>query len=231
MVGINMAKHQFFEDIRKFPNLLCLYRFFIILISLVLFVYFGLPVIASLLGLTAGLTDYWDGIYARKHNMVTRLGALLDTVTDLMFTFLVMVAALHMGVWPIWIVWLWGLRDLSMLAMRTSAAQLGFDIPSSMLGKVASNFIYYALFLMPLVWALNDSSYMYADVVARYIHPYVGVGLDWITLCACIAGLVMQWISAYGYARVYITKYDEVHRKDADDKALVVEPLELGGER
>ena len=211
--------HQFFEDIKKFPNKLCLYRLFAIIACCSLFIWGGLPVTASMIGLSAGLTDYADGIYARKHNMVTRLGALLDTVADLMFNFFVISTAVYMGVWPIWALFLWGFRDLSVLTMRASAAQLGFDIPSSYLGKLASNFIFYALFLMPIDYALNSPDYRFAGFIADHFHPYIGIGLHWFAFIGLLIGIGMQWYAAYTYAKVYIRKYDEVHKAESEAKA------------
>ena len=146
--------------------------------------------------------------------MVTRLGALLDTVADLMFNFFVIAVAVKMDVWPIWVLYLWGFRDLGVLSMRASAAQLGFDIPSSYLGKVASNFIFYALFLMPFDYALNNSNYMHHAFVAEHIHPYIGTGLHWLAFGAVLVGIAMQWIAAFQYGRVYIHKYDEIHKAE-----------------
>lgn len=207
------TKHQFFTDIVKFPNLLCLYRLFAIIVCVVLFLV-GYPVCGALIGLTAGLTDYWDGIYARKHNMVTKLGALLDTTADLMFNFFVISAAVYMDVWPIAILFLWGFRDLTVLAMRASAGQLGFTIPSNYTGKVASNFIFYALFLMPFDYALNNVNYQYHDFVATHIHPLVGTAVSYVALAAVLIGIALQWKAAWSYARVYIQKYDEIHKPE-----------------
>ncbi len=213
-------KHLFFVDLRKFPNLLCIYRLVAIIVSVLLFVFAGLPVIAALLGLTAGLTDYWDGIYARKHNMVTKLGALLDQISDLMFNFFVISAAVYMGVWGVWGIWilfLWGFRDLAVLSMRASAGQLGFIIPSSYLGKLASNFIFYGLFLMPIDYALNSPDYMFHEFVEAHIHPYIGLGVHWIAILGgMIPGIIMQYISAYSYAKSYIQQYDEIHKREEE---------------
>lgn len=222
--------HQFFVDIKKFPNILCLYRLFAIILCCALFVWGGFPVTAALIGLSAGLTDYADGIYARKHNMVTRLGALLDTVADLMFNFFVISTAVYMKVWPLWVLFLWGFRDLSVLTMRASAAQLGFDIPSSYLGKLASNFIFYALFLMPIDWALNstlygfgpDEDYRFAEFVQANIHPYIGIGLHWFAFAGLLIGIAMQWWAAFTYAKVYINKYDEVHKAEEKSQSELV---------
>lgn len=218
-----MAHHQFYKDIRNVPNVLSLYRIFAIMICTVCFYEFDLPVVGAMFGLTAGLTDYADGIYARRHNMCTRLGALLDQVADLLFNFIVMGAAVAKGVWGWEILVLWGIRDLSVLSMRTSAAQMGFDIPSIYLGKLASAVIFYSLFLMPFDYALNDARYQFHQFVVDHFHAYIGVAVHWIGLLGVIVGIILQWITAVKYARTYIRKYDELHRtketENNDDSA------------
>ncbi len=203
--------HQFYKDIRNVPNLLSLYRIFAIIVSVICFYKFDLPIVGATLGLTAGLTDYADGIYARKHNMCTQLGALLDQVSDLLFNFVVMGAAVALNVWPWEFLALWGIRDLTVLSMRASAAQMGFDIPSIFLGKLASNFIFYALFLMPIDYALNDARYQFHQTVADNIHPWIGIGIHWISFAGIIIGILLQWITAFVYAKTYIKRYDELH--------------------
>ncbi len=206
--------HQFFIDIANFPNKLCIFRIVVILISVTCFLC-GLPLTASIVGLIAGITDKIDGIYARRHNMCTELGALLDQISDLMFNFFVMAAAAVMGIWPIWVLFLWGFRDLSVLCMRTSAGQLGFSIHSSSLGRIATFEMFCAQFFMPLDWALNNPNYMYADWVQAHFHPYVGIGMHWFALIAILVGIVMQYITAVKYVKMYVQKYDEAAKKAA----------------
>lgn len=214
------SKHQFFVDLSNFPNKLCVSRLIVILISVICFLC-GLPVIAAFVGLAAGITDKIDGLYARKHNMCTELGSLLDQISDLIFNFFVIGAAAVMGVWPIWILFLWGFRDLSVLSMRTSAGQLGFSIPSSFLGKVATFEMFVSEFFMPLDWALNstkytpDMPYRFADFVQAHFHPYFCFGFHIFTLLAILIGIVMQYVSAAKYAKHYIQKYDEIHKAKA----------------
>jgi len=223
--------HQFYKDIRNVPNLLSLYRIFAIVVSVICFYKFDLPIVGATLGLTAGLTDYADGIYARKHNMCTQLGALLDQVSDLLFNFVVMGAAVARGVWPWEFLALWGMRDLTVLSMRASAAQMGFDIPSIFLGKLASNFIFYALFLMPIDYALNDARYQFHQTVVDNIHPYIGVGVHWISIFGIVTGIILQWITAFVYVKTYIRKYDELHvDKNKVDQPAVSETAETAPE-
>ncbi len=225
------TKHQFFVDIGNFPNKLCIFRLVVILISVSCFLC-GLPVVASFIGLIAGITDKIDGIYARRHNMCTELGSLLDQISDLMFNFFVISVAVYMGVWPLWVLFLWGFRDLSVLCMRTSAGQLGFKIPSSPLGRVATFEMFCALFFMPLDWALNNPNYMYAEFVQAHFHPYVGVGMHWFAFLGILVGIVMQYVAAAKYAAFYIRKYDEIKgpKKESEPESASGNPEQPASE-
>ena len=215
-------KHQFFADLSNFPNKLCIFRLVVIVISVTCMLC-GFAVIASFVGLVAGITDKIDGLYARKHNMCTELGSLLDQISDLIFNFFVIGCAVVMGVWPIWVLYLWGFRDLSVLCMRTSAGQLGFKIPSSPLGRVATFEMFCAEFFMPLAWAMNSGNtpytlmnttetYRYAEFVNAHFHPYICIGMWWLAFLGIIVGIVMQYVAAAKYARYYVQKYDEIHK-------------------
>ncbi|MDX9723803.1 MAG: CDP-alcohol phosphatidyltransferase family protein [Myxococcota bacterium] len=185
----------FYRDIRKLPNLLCLYRLVAILIAVAIF-FLGHPLLSLALGITAGLTDYFDGYFARKWNQVTELGALLDTVADLLFAFACITLAIQIEVWPLYLLYLWAIRDISVLTLRASAAQQGFTIPSIFLGKLASNFIFYSLCFFPLDYAAPFGQDHWFSLVAR-----------WIGLFGIHAGLAMQWITAFHYLRRYIQNY------------------------
>ena len=179
----------------------------------------GFPLLASFIGLAAGITDKIDGIYARRHNMCTELGSLLDQISDLMFNFFVISCAVVIGVWPVWVLFLWGFRDLSILCLRTSAGQLGFKIPSSPLGRIATFEMMCAEFFMPLDWAMNSQKseyvgeYMFADFVQAHFHPYLCTGMHYFALLAILVGIVMQYVAAAKYAQHYIQKYDEIHKQ------------------
>jgi len=197
------GRQAFWTDMKRLPNLLCLYRMAGICVAVGIF-YLGHPIVAVSLGITAGLTDYFDGYFARKWNQVTRLGALLDTAADLLFNFVVLITACNAGTWPLYLLFAWGLRDIPVLAMRASAAQQGFTIPSHMLGKVASNFIFYSLMIFP---------FDYAAPFGR--EHWVGLGIHWLGLFAVHAGIAMQWISGIIYFRSFIDRYGPTDRAAA----------------
>ena len=65
-----------------FINLLTLSR---ILLALIIFILLMSPdkyLLALILFFVAGVTDYFDGYLARKHNKISELGEILDPISD-----------------------------------------------------------------------------------------------------------------------------------------------------
>jgi len=66
------------------PNLLSISRLFLVF-PLILFLEINSPFYVFILINIGGLTDYFDGLIARKFNLKTRLGAILDPLSDKVF--------------------------------------------------------------------------------------------------------------------------------------------------
>ena len=67
------------------PNLLSISRLFLV-IPLILFLEINRPFFVFILIIIGGLTDYFDGLIARKFNLKTRLGAILDPLSDKVYS-------------------------------------------------------------------------------------------------------------------------------------------------
>lgn len=119
------------------PVVLCLY-----LIGLQSFKDLNLILghIAAWTFVIAAITDFLDGYFARKRNIVTVFGSFLDPIAD---KFLV-VSSLVMLLWlkrvDAIIVIILVLRELYMTSLRLLATHEGFKIPVSSLGKWKTTF-------------------------------------------------------------------------------------------
>lgn len=92
-------------DLFKLPNILCYIR--IIMVPIFLYIYFTADrqsdyYIATAVVLASGITDFLDGQIARRCNMITDLGRIIDPVADKLMQ-LAMVAALTLKIKYMWI--------------------------------------------------------------------------------------------------------------------------------
>lgn len=92
-------------DLFKLPNILCYIR--IIMVPVFLYVYFTADrqsdyYIATAVVLASGITDFLDGQIARRCNMITDLGRIIDPIADKLMQ-LAMVVALTMKIEYMWI--------------------------------------------------------------------------------------------------------------------------------
>lgn len=131
-----------FQNLIHGPNLLTLFRIAAvpIIIVLMLFPNRACVLIAALVFSAAAITDYLDGFYARKRNMVTTLGKIMDPVADklLVSSAFIMLAALH---WvPAWMVCIIIGRELAVTGLRNIIAEKGEDVSASNLGKYKTGF-------------------------------------------------------------------------------------------
>ena len=85
------------ENLFNIPNCLCFFR--ILLIPVFLYVYFKSEyeyhyVIAALVLVLSGLSDFFDGFIARKYDLVTDFGKLIDPIADKLTQFTIAVTLL-----------------------------------------------------------------------------------------------------------------------------------------
>jgi CDP-diacylglycerol--glycerol-3-phosphate 3-phosphatidyltransferase len=130
------------QNIIRGPNLLTLFRIAAVpvIILLMLFPNRICVFLAAMVFSAAAITDYLDGFYARKRNMVTTLGKVMDPVADklLVSSSFIMLAALH---WvPAWMVCIIIGRELAVTGLRNIIAGKGEDLSASNLGKFKTGF-------------------------------------------------------------------------------------------
>ncbi len=81
------------------------------------------------------ITDYLDGFIARKMNIVTDLGKILDPVADKMLV-LIFLPLIQMQVISSFAVFLILSREILVLTLRIIAAKEGIVMPAELLGKI-----------------------------------------------------------------------------------------------
>ncbi|MBL7998535.1 MAG: CDP-diacylglycerol--glycerol-3-phosphate 3-phosphatidyltransferase [Candidatus Kapabacteria bacterium] len=91
--------------------------------------------IAIALFIVAALTDYIDGVLARKFGEISAIGQFLDPLADKVLVLSAFLAFVFMGIIPMWIVVIIILRDVGTTLMRIIAESKGFDMKTSRSAK------------------------------------------------------------------------------------------------
>lgn len=120
------------------PNKITVCRMFIAPIFLVVY-FLGLEhrmLISALIFALGSITDFLDGRLARKNNIVTNFGKLLDPIADKMLVTAGLLALMQDGLCNIWIVMLILTRDFAITSVRMIASAQGVVIPANIGGKI-----------------------------------------------------------------------------------------------
>jgi CDP-diacylglycerol---glycerol-3-phosphate 3-phosphatidyltransferase len=95
----------------------------------------GSKTLALCLFLAASLTDYADGIIARRYNLVTVFGQLMDPLVDKVMTVSAFICLVALNDIPAWVVILIVSREFVITGLRSIAASRGRTLPAERLGK------------------------------------------------------------------------------------------------
>ena len=167
------------------PNVLSFIRLLLVPVFFVLII--DRQEFLALITLTiASISDYLDGIIARRFGLITRLGQLLDPAADRLFIFAALVGLSISQIVPWWFVAIVVLRDVLLVVIGVVLANHGFGpLPVHHLGKTATFCLYYALPILMLGAAFP-------------VVEAVTVPLGW---AFAIWGTVLYWWAGYIYLR------------------------------
>lgn len=102
------------------PNKITLFRVFLALVFMFLVFMHGLAAKAAALFvfLLAAFTDYLDGYIAKKYNMMSDFGKLMDPVADKVLTLVAFLAFVELKLVPAWMVAIIIVREMAITGLR-----------------------------------------------------------------------------------------------------------------
>ena len=167
------------KDLWTFPNILSMGRIASPFVTIAV-ILAGYPFTGLILGTIGGLTDLFDGIIARKTGQITRVGALLDQLGDLLFESTLLIFGIWVGVLPRIFIFIYLFREFVVLSVRAFVALEGKSIPSRLLGKSKTSFIQYAFFFLFFAYAAEHHgilSQRWTEAIMFFANIAIGIGL------------------------------------------------------
>lgn len=148
-----------------------------------------LPVVdfvAAVIFILAAGTDWVDGYYARKHNLVTNLGKFLDPMADKLLVTAAFILLIEMNLVPAWIVIIIISREFAVTGLRLVAAGEGAVLAAGQMGKWKTTFQLVSIaFLL-----LHDFPFSYLGIPVGTITLYIALLL---TVISGIDYFVKNW--------------------------------------
>lgn len=120
---------------KNLPNQLTIGRIFAIPLFIVLLM-MGFRVAATIVFLLAAFTDMLDGKIARRYNLVTNFGKLMDPLADKLLTMSAFICLVALDQIPAWMVIIILGREFIITGMRQVAAAEGIVIAAGWSGKI-----------------------------------------------------------------------------------------------
>jgi cardiolipin synthase len=142
------------------PNLLSFLRLALVPVFLVLIIV-GEDLLALLTLVFSSLSDYLDGVIARRFQQVTRLGQLLDPAADRLFIFATLIGLAVRDIVPWWFAVIIIGRDAMLLILGITLANFGYGpLPVHHLGKAATFCLFYALPILMIGQAFPSAAFV-----------------------------------------------------------------------
>jgi CDP-diacylglycerol--glycerol-3-phosphate 3-phosphatidyltransferase len=127
----------------------------------------GWYILALIIFIAASFTDMLDGKIARKRNLVTNFGKIMDPLADKILVYSAFCLMVGDGTIQAWMLIVILAREFTIAGMRTVAASEGLVIAAAMSGKIKTVLQMVAVPLLILAAALyNTTLYFYVYVLA-----------------------------------------------------------------
>lgn len=180
---------------KHIPNIITTVR--ILLLPFILWFYLTdlIPdsqIIAIALYLVAAITDFLDGYLARKFNLVSNVGKILDPIADKMLYYSGLLLIIVTNVLPLWacvvIYFVNLIRDFAVDCLRMLAASKGAILAANIFGKIKTTIACVAVpwLLMQGIIATEFTGWLAIQIVG-----YVLIGLQ--TVFCLLSGIIYLW--------------------------------------
>lgn len=185
IITIEMEKNQM-----NLPNFLTLIRFLLVPVMTIFLIKenFNAAIITYIL---ASITDVLDGYIARKYNLITKLGKILDPMADKLLQFSALVGLWVMNIIPFWITLIFFLKEVFMgLGALKLLKNKDVVVPSKWFGKLSTVF-----FFIAIIFSMLSATF---TILTPYVLPM----------------FILALISLFFAFTMYLVNFIKVTKKD-----------------
>ncbi|WP_303923300.1 CDP-diacylglycerol--glycerol-3-phosphate 3-phosphatidyltransferase [Ureaplasma parvum] len=194
MVKLNFKKHITLSFFRNIPNIITIFRIFLALISIILLlidfyakesnvVYKVLEAKISTMRLSstiifivAAFSDFLDGYIARKYNLVTNLGKILDPISDKILVNGVLICLTLDYTALAYLTIINILRDIFIDGLRMFATSKKIIISANIFGKIKSVLLFISIcFILFLLSSTSSEKNIYLFNIPLFLATVLSI--------------------------------------------------------
>lgn len=157
--------------LKNIPNILTILRFLFIPIILY-FIFIGNYILGFIFFTISGITDILDGFIARKFNLISNFGKLMDPLADKLTQISVLATLVTVEIIPFWILSIVIIKELIMVIGASFLYGKDVVVYSKWYGKLATVLFYLAIVISLITKQFNISGFF---VNLSFIIYYIAV--------------------------------------------------------
>lgn len=170
---------------KHIPNILTILRFLFIPIILY-FIFTGNYIIGFLLFTTSGLTDIIDGWMARKFNLVSNFGKLMDPLADKLTQISVLASLVITDIIPVWILAIVIFKELVMVIGASFLYGKDVVVYSKWYGKLSTVLFYVAIVFSLIIKQYNYTGFLYGLNMIIYCIALISTIFSLVMYIKCL---------------------------------------------
>jgi len=150
------------KNLLNIPNILTITRIILSPFFLLIILYpksINIVLIVLIVFIIASITDYFDGVIARKYNMITDAGKILDPIADKLMVIFALYTFAVLGLVPYWIIGIIFAREILITLHRFYLLNKGKVIASINSGKWKTGFQIAMIIIVSIYYASTLFSY------------------------------------------------------------------------
>jgi CDP-diacylglycerol--glycerol-3-phosphate 3-phosphatidyltransferase len=143
----------------------------------------------------ASATDFYDGYYAKRHNLVTDFGKLMDPIADKFLILSAFFIFTYQSLIEGWMFAVIGIREVVITLIRLYAMRHGHILPAEKAGKIKTVMQITAVFLILFFMILLESTSRFHWPKAFIVQIYTGIYLfmSAVVLVTLFSGISFLW--------------------------------------
>jgi len=159
------------------PNVLTICRLFFIpfLVIFILFDSSWSNIVSAVIFIVASITDYIDGLIARKMDQITDFGKIFDPIADKILVASALILLVEVNRIPGWVVIILLGREFAVSALRDYASSKGIIIPAGFSGKLKT-----ATQMVAVIFIIYNNTFFYINfgllgAILIYVSVFISI--------------------------------------------------------